>query len=189
MQLYVALVHYPIYNKNHRLVATAVTNVDVHDISRAAATYGVAGFFIVTPVEQQRLLVSELLEHWRDGPGAAYNPRRSAAIAFARVVKDLDEAKAAIEADTGEAPVTLGTGAALSGDVMSHSECREMLAAREGCALMVLGTGWGLEKGFLERMDYRLAPIKGPGEYNHLSVRSAASILLDRLLGRELSDK
>lgn len=49
--------HYPVYDKNHRIVATAVTNIDVHDIARASATLGVAGYFIVTPVEQQRELV------------------------------------------------------------------------------------------------------------------------------------
>jgi len=32
----------------------------------------------------------------------------------------------------------------------------------------------------------RLAPIKGPGKYNHLSVRAAAGIILDRLRGHRL---
>lgn len=188
LSLYVALVHYPIYDKNRKVVATAVTNVDVHDISRASATFGVSGFFVVTPVALQRMLVQELLAHWKDGPGAVYNPRRSEAISFARVVPDLAQATEAIQEETGYRPITLGTGASLTQGIISHSKAREILAGPQGAALLVLGTGWGLERSFLDGMDYLLAPIKGPGEYNHLSVRSAASILLDRLLGRELSD-
>lgn len=34
--LYLGLVHYPIYNKNMQVIATAVTNFDIHDISRTA---------------------------------------------------------------------------------------------------------------------------------------------------------
>ena len=30
--LYLGLVHYPIYNKNMQVIATAVTNFDIHDI-------------------------------------------------------------------------------------------------------------------------------------------------------------
>ena len=32
--LYVGLVHYPIYNKRMNVIAGAVTNFDIHDISR-----------------------------------------------------------------------------------------------------------------------------------------------------------
>ncbi|HLO26270.1 MAG TPA: RNA methyltransferase, partial [Geobacteraceae bacterium] len=49
--------------------------------------------------------------------------------------------------------------------------------------LLLLGTGWGLADEIFSRADFVLAPIKGQGDYNHLSVRSAAAILLDRLLG------
>ncbi|MBR0179914.1 MAG: RNA methyltransferase, partial [Firmicutes bacterium] len=37
----------------------------------------------------------------------------------------------------------------------------------------------------VERADFRLPPIYGREGYNHLSVRSAASIIIDRLLGRD----
>ena len=36
--LYVGLVHYPIYDKNFNVIATAITNYDLHDISRSAKT-------------------------------------------------------------------------------------------------------------------------------------------------------
>jgi tRNA (guanine37-N1)-methyltransferase len=183
MNLYTALVHYPVYDKNRRLVATAVTNIDVHDIARASATFGVNGYFIVTPVVQQRELVGELLEHWTDGPGAKYNPRRQEALARARVVPDLAEATRLIAAETGHEPITIGTGANVKDRMVSFQQMRTLLKVREGSALLVFGTGWGLEKAFLDAFDYVLAPVLGPVEYNHLSVRSAAAIVMDRLCG------
>lgn len=44
--LYLGLVHYPIYNKNMQVIATAVTNFDIHDISRTARTYDVKKYFL-----------------------------------------------------------------------------------------------------------------------------------------------
>ena len=49
--------------------------------------------------------------------------------------------------------------------------------------LLVFGTGWGLAPEVIERADLVLEPICGPTDYNHLSVRSAAAIILDRLRG------
>ena len=49
---------------------------------------------------------------------------------------------------------------------------------------MLFGTGWGLEKSILTEADYVLDPIEGVGEYNHLPVRAAIAIILDRLVAR-----
>ena len=49
--------------------------------------------------------------------------------------------------------------------------------------LLLFGTGWGLADSILDRVDHCLAPIRGGSDYNHLSVRSAAAITLDRLFG------
>jgi hypothetical protein len=184
MELYVALLHYPVYNKNGRIVATAVTNTDVHDISRLSATFGVKGFFIVTPVEQQRVLVADVVRHWTEGAGAGYNPRRKEALALARTVGDLDEAVRQVRLATGHTPLTIGTGANIDQRMVSFEKMGELLAQREGAALLIFGTGWGLERSFLQALDFNLAPVRGRGEYNHLSVRSAAAIVLDRLVGR-----
>jgi hypothetical protein len=48
--------------------------------------------------------------------------------------------------------------------------------------LLVFGTAWGLAPEVMATADFRLAPIKGTGTYNHLAVRSAVSIILDRVL-------
>ena len=37
--LYLALLHHPVYDKNGAVVTTAVTNLDVHDIGRLARTF------------------------------------------------------------------------------------------------------------------------------------------------------
>ena len=50
--------------------------------------------------------------------------------------------------------------------------------------LLVFGTAWGLTDDFMDRADHILEPLGGPETYNHLSVRSAAAIIVDRLLGR-----
>jgi hypothetical protein len=183
MDLYVALVHYPVYDKNRKVVTTAITNVDVHDIARAGATYGVVNYFLVTPVQAQQVLASELLTHWTDGAGARYNPRRKVALDRVRVVSDIAECCRTIKHRSGSTPVTIATGAAMKERNISHEAMRHLLQERQGSALLILGTGWGLERSFLESVDFRLAPVLGRGEYNHLSVRSAAAILLDRLAG------
>ncbi len=176
MDLYVALVHYPVYDKNRKVVTTAITNVDVHDIARAGATFGVVNYFLVTPIQAQ-------LTHWTDGAGARYNPRRKVALDRVRVVSDIAECCRAIRHRSGSIPVTIATGAAMKERNISHEAVRHLLQERQGSALLILGTGWGLERSFLESVDFRLAPVLGRGEYNHLSVRSAAAILLDRLVG------
>ncbi|MBP1726316.1 MAG: hypothetical protein H6Q51_1614, partial [Deltaproteobacteria bacterium] len=60
MSVYVALLHYPVYNRNGHVVCSAITNLDIHDIARAARTYGVSGFYVITPLEEQQLLLDRL---------------------------------------------------------------------------------------------------------------------------------
>ena len=51
--------------------------------------------------------------------------------------------------------------------------------------VLILGTAWGLAEEFISLADYVLEPIAGSTDYNHLSVRSAAAIIFDRLLGKK----
>ncbi len=51
--------------------------------------------------------------------------------------------------------------------------------------LIILGTGWGLTETIFSQSDYVLEAVEGYTDYNHLSVRSAAAIILDRLMGRQ----
>ena len=53
---------------------------------------------------------------------------------------------------------------------------------RDGPVLLCLGTAQGLAPEVLEHCEGQLRPLRFLG-YNHLSVRSAAAILADRILG------
>jgi hypothetical protein len=171
-----------VLNKRGETIASAVTNQDLHDIARAGRTFGARGFFVVTPLEDQQTLTRQILGHWIEGHGAEYNPARGRALELVRVVDRLADAQAEIEAREGKPARLVATSARESESAMGFRELRTRLAAGEP-ALLVLGTAWGLAPECLAMADHRLRPIRGAGEYNHLSVRSAASILLDRLLG------
>ncbi len=90
--LYLGLVHHPIYDKRKEVVATAVTNFDVHDIARCARTFGLGGFFVITPLESQVQLVERIIRHWVEGAGATYNPTRKESLSLVQVSRSIDEA-------------------------------------------------------------------------------------------------
>ena len=56
--LFVGLVHYPIYNKRMQVIATAVTNFDIHDIARTARTYDVKKYFLIHPHNAQKEIIT-----------------------------------------------------------------------------------------------------------------------------------
>ena len=180
----IALVHFPVYNKSGDVVTSSVTTLDVHDISRICRTYAVGTFYVVTPLETQQKLVDRIMEHWLKGYGSEYNPTRKEALLNTRVVKVLDEAVADITQRRGEPPKTVIPDAKRFPQSRSYREVRAALT-EDHPNLLVFGTGWGLEKGIVERADTVLAPIDGLRGYNHLPVRAAVAIILDRLLGRE----
>ena len=184
MTLAVALVHHPVYDKHKKVVATALTNLDLHDIARSSRTYGIERFFIVHPVAAQRELAARIAAHWQGEEGAEKNDFRRQAIDLLEVVPDLAAAVAALTARHGRAPLVCATAArdaAAGKAVVSFRDFAATTRARP--ALLVLGTGWGLTDDLLASCDLRLPPIRGVSDYNHLSVRSACAIILDRLYG------
>jgi hypothetical protein len=182
-KLYLALVHHPVKNRNGDIIASAVTNLDLHDISRAAKTYGVAGFYVVTPLDDQRALVEELVSHWTAGRGGVYNPMRRKALELVRVHRDLAGVMDEIRKESGGPVKVVATRAAETAGRLEFPEFKQLLARQDSSYLLMLGTAWGLADTIFEDADYVLAPIRGNTGYNHLSVRSAAAIILDRLLG------
>ncbi len=180
-QLYLALLHHPVLDRRGNTVTSAITSLDLHDIARAARTYGVAGVFVVHPVTEQREFAARVLDHWRLGHGREFDSRRREALELIGVVAELDEAIAEIADRAGTRPVVVYTSARAHEGV-SFAELRRRLAAPDGAPILILlGTGFGMAPGVKERADLVLAAIRGPDDYNHLSVRSAASIILDRL--------
>jgi len=181
--LYLALLHHPVYDKNGAVVTTAVTNMDVHDLGRLARTFGVRAFYVATPVPTLRRLVERIMRHWDTGPGATYNRTRKEALALARLAHDLDAVLADIERETGVLPRLVATSAREGGQRLSFTALRRRLHEEPRPDVLLLGTGWGLTEDVLGRADDTLEPIRGTAGWNHLSVRTAAAIILDRLRG------
>lgn len=184
--VYVALVHHPVKDREGNVVTTAVTNLDVHDLSRSSRTYGLAGYFIVTPIEAQRELVGTILEHWIRGSGKKRVPERGMALSLARPVASIEAAAKAIEEAHGKPPRLVVTAARLpSGKPQTPPHVvRSMMRESDQPWLLLFGTGHGLAPEVLDSVELSLPPIR-PGAYNHLSVRAACAIILDRLFGDE----
>ena len=179
----IALIHHPVFDKNRRVVTTAVTNLDLHDIARAARTYGLFRYFVVTPIPEQQQLAKKIGSHWLEGFGGSYNPARKSALELMKVVTSLEAVIGDIEESFGRKPKIVATGADGRPGSIRSSELAEMVKDLSQPYLILFGTGWGLADEVFKLADLTLEPIVGAGDYNHLSVRSAAAIFLDRLLG------
>ena len=177
-----ALVHYPVLNKNGAVIGSAVTNLDIHDIARAVRTFGVDRYYVTTPFTEQRALVSEIIEHWQTGHGATYNPARKEALSRLNIAESLPEAVSELSELYGSRPLVVATSARVQQETISYLQLRSTIATGQP-VLLVFGTAHGLAEEALQQTDAVLPPVKGAGNYNHLSVRSAAAIILDRLLG------
>jgi hypothetical protein len=181
-RLYVALTHYPVVNKRGDIIASSVTNLDLHDISRAARTFGAKRFYVVTPLVDQKILVEKIISHWTNGIGGVYNPARRSALELIKTKDSIADAAEEIEGIEKVYPKTVVTCARSFPSSISFKELRDILQLGRP-HLLVFGTAWGLAETYISQADYILEPISGQTAYNHLSVRSAAGIILDRLLG------
>ena len=157
--------------------------MDIHDIARSSRTYGVRRFFVAHPVPGLRALSERIVEHWSEGTGARHNPSRKEALQVAQVATDLDQVLTAIEQETGQLPRLVATSARRGPNLTSFRDLAAELDRPGPPVLVVLGTGHGLAESVLRRCETRLEPVKGRDDYNHLSVRAAAAIILDRLRG------
>ena len=184
MPVSIALVHYPVKNKNGTLSATSVTNFDVHDLARTARTYELDRFYIVHPMPSQKEFAARIIRHWSEGFGSQYNPSRKTALEIAKIVDDLgDIIDDSLSTRGNPATLFVGTSAQRYPHTIMFGELRERIEKQEEHFCLVFGTGWGLHPCLLAELDYMLEPIQGKGDYNHLPVRAAVAIILDRLLG------
>lgn len=190
MSLSIALLHHPMRDKRGDVVTTSITNLDIHDLSRSATTFGVSRYFIVHPVATQRAFAERIARHWIEGWGASYNETRREAFQALRILPDLSAVVAHLEAENPGAPppVLIATHTRPLPRQIDFPTLRRRLREEPATPFCLLfGTGWGYHPCVYEDLDYILEPVYGPGEWNHLSVRAAAAIILDRLLGRENS--
>jgi hypothetical protein len=186
--LAIALVHHPILDAKGQIVTTAITNLDVHDLARSARTYGATDYFIVHPIQAQRDLVTRICEHWRDGSSGKRIPDRKFALELVRPVASLEDAILALGGEAGRGAVEVWVTAARDvGVAIRLRDARARLEGEGKPVLVVFGTGWGLAPEVIRSADVILEPIRAgiDTRYNHLSVRSACSIVLDRLRGAE----
>jgi hypothetical protein len=185
MTLILALIHYPVVNRRGEIIASAVTNLDLHDLARAACTFKVAACYIVTPLRDQQVLVGDLLRHWCEGVGFELHPERGNALKRLKVAGSLHEVREDVQRRWGSAPLVWATSASEIEGALPHGVARKALRDDARPCLLLFGTAWGLAGSVIEAADAVLEPIRGIDGYNHLSVRCAAAILLDRLLSAD----
>jgi len=181
-RVYIALIHYPVYNKDLKKITTAFTNLDAHDIARAGKTYGVKKFYLVNPNNEQRMLVKRVIDHWTDGPGVEFNPTRKEALEIVDINESIEEIIEDIDKIEKVKPKVVVTDARVKNNMLGYKELRDKIFKQDQPFLILFGTGWGLTDDVIDSADYILKPLKGFDTFNHLSVRSAAAVILDRLL-------
>lgn len=213
----IGLVHYPTYDRLKKVVATNITNFDVHDIARAGRTFGVERYFLIHPMQEQLMFVERLADHWRTGYGSRYNPSRKEALEPVRPIESVEKAYLAWDQYLAEQglPDLSETDLRERGLIGSNPSLRQQLGIKKSLLIttsaravegmppldfkqlreaiiegkvpcfLLFGTGYGMTRELVQSTDALLKPIKSQIEtqFNHLSVRSAVSICLDRLLG------
>lgn len=182
---YVALMHSQVVTGDgDRVGNTSVTSIDIHDIARSAKTYGIKNYFIVTALLDQQKIVRKLLDFWQTGGGVDYNASRHEAVKQVELVDDLQVAIDHIERKEGVKPLIIATSARETEHVKQITyHDQGIVWSQKRPVLLIFGTGRGLAPELLARCDYLLVPVEGLTSYNHLSVRSAVAIILDRWLG------
>jgi hypothetical protein len=171
-------------DKTGKTVTTSVTLIDVHDISRSCKTYGVDSLFVVHSSQMMRSLVRTVKQHWDGDFGSRYNPNRQDALGVLSIASDLDEVLMQVERRTGKIPKIIATSAHDGDSRISYGDMTRTMEQSDDSYLVIFGTGWGMGPELMSRADYILKPIYGPTPYNHLSVRAACAIILDRLQGK-----
>ena len=187
--IHIALLHHPVLLKTKIAGTSSLTNLDIHDIARISCTYGISSFNVVTPLADQKELLHTLVSHWTKGAGSKSNPDRAKALSLVHAADSLDEAIETVRNISGTQPIIIGTSAQPETDKKGREirkakpfcEIRKLLD--DNAILIVLGTSHGLAPEVLQRCDALLPPLRWVGNYNHLPVRAACAIMLDRLLG------
>ena len=170
---------------------TSIVSLDIHDIARSSATYGIENYFIVTQLLDQQKILNIFLDFWLSGEGKKYNFSRFEAVRRVVHAPDLNAVVAKIKEKEGADPLIITTSAMAENiekskyiDYFSQNKVWK----KERPVLLVFGTGKGLSDEILQKSDFVLLPVEGMTDYNHLSVRSAVAIILDRWLGLNLKD-
>lgn len=182
--VFIALLHYPAMDKEGKIIVTSFTTMDLHDIARPARAYEINRYYIVQPIDAQRLVIKRQINYWLSEEGKKANPTRHEVVGLARLAYTLDEVIEDIERERGRRPVLVGTDARTYPNTVKYSELAKEIEKRDRDWLILFGTGHGIPPDLMNTFDYILEPIYGAGDWNHLSVRNAVAIILDRLFSR-----
>lgn len=185
-KVYIALIHYPILGRDGKIISTAVTNLDIHDIARTSRTYKIKKYYLVNNLPAQQDIVKKVLEYWREGFGKEYNPNRSEALSLVELKAYFEDVVEDIERIEKEKPIIMFTSAKMRENTISFEAGRRMVLESEKPILILFGTGWGMPNEILSKCDYALEPVRAKSDFNHLSVRAAVAIILDRLIGENV---
>ncbi len=177
-RLYVALVHHPVVDSTGAEIASTTDELDIFDACRVTLVYPVRRLFVVQPTPSQQALVTRLLTHGR----AADRPSDRGRFDHARLVDSLDAAIAAATEDANARPLVIATTAQQKMHFFSFSDLRNLVTAGTP-TLLLIGKARGLAPSVFERADGILEPISGGTGFDHLPVRAATVVLLDRLVG------
>lgn len=181
---YVMEVHYPVLDKRGDKSSTAITGMDLHDIARACRTYGIKKYLLVTPLAQQRDMVKKIVSHWTEGWGASYNPDRSEAFSTLKIFASVNRAFKWVKEREKIEPFKIATTAKHVEGAVHWLSLKRRILEEDLSPVFIFGTGWGLHEDVLKEADSVMTPITGGlDDWNHLSVRSAVSITLDRFFG------
>lgn len=181
-RVHIVLRHDNMQGRNQQTIHTSVTQIDLHDFSRLSATYALGGFHCVTQLQSQLDLCRDMLTFWREDLAKNYNPDRVAALAKLHIHDDFENVVDMVGRQNGQPPILIGTSAKPHHKNLDFPEVSRIIGNSGRPALVLFGTGWGMKPEQLERCDWVLPPIAGLDGYNHLSVRCAAAVIVDRLL-------
>ena len=181
---YVMEVHYPVLDKRGEKSSTAITGMDIHDIARACRTYGIKKYLLVTPLAQQREMAKRIIGHWTEGWGSTYNPDRKEAFSTIKIFASVPKALAWVKEKEKREPYKIATTAKSQQEATHWLTLKREIMLGDRSPVFIFGTGWGLHDEVLLASDAVMTPITGGTDnWNHLSVRSAVSITLDRFFG------
>ena len=180
--VFIALLHFPAMDREGNLIITSFTTMDLHDIARPARAYEINAFYIVQPVDAQRLVIRRQIDYWLSEEGKRANPTRHDIVKMVKLKYTFEEVVEEITELRGRKPIVVGTDARDYPGTISYRELAERISRREEDFLIVFGTGYGIPPDMMRTFDLILEPVRGAGEWNHLSVRNAVAVILDRLL-------
>lgn len=185
--LSLCLLHAPVWLDEKKTGVSSLTNLDIHDIARLSRSYALDALYVVTPLRDQLQMLETVVRHWTreaTSPGHADRRRPLGWYVLPLHCKKPWPCRRPVR----QRPRVVGSSALWPAPQKGVPEEPPLTppTVRQWCAagpvMLCLGTARGLAPEALAQCDGVLRPLRYLG-YNHLSVRSAAAILTDRILG------